>query len=331
MLESIEFALLRDYSNYPPQVVADILRIREQIMASGLPPKVTDRNLLIGTWNIKSFSRVYRSWDENPHSPKRNWRAMSYLVEVIRRLDVVAIQEVRRNLSAIRLLVDWLGPDWGMIVTDVNAGSPGNLERLGFVFDRRRVKPSGLAGEIVLPPTQEGNPIQQFARAPYAVGFTAGEEHFVLVTTHIKYGRDLQGRRKEISAFANYISSEMKNRIQSAYIAEKNLIILGDFNIEKRGDDPLFQAFISTGLLVPHQLDHLRTTFGSEPKYYDQIAWFKDELDLPYNDQAGVIDYAGAVFPELTLREMSYRVSDHLPLWVEFRLDRSNEKMTHNP
>lgn len=35
-------------------------------------------------------------------------------------------------------------------------------------------------------------------------------------------------------------------------------------------------------------------------------------LDLNYNDRAGVIDFTGAVYQGLTLRQMSYRVSDHL-------------------
>ena len=34
-----------------------------------------------------------------------------------------------------------------------------------------------------------------------------------------------------------------------------------------------------------------------------------------------------AIYQELTLRQMSYRVSDHFPLWVEFLIDRSSEDM----
>ena len=67
----------------------------------------------------------------------------------------------------------------------------------------------------------------------------------------------------------------------------------------------------------------LKTTCGTEPKYYDHIAWFMGNMDLNFNDRAGVIDFADAVYPELTTRQMSYRVSDHFPLWVEFITDRS--------
>ncbi len=103
--------------------------------------------------------------------------------------------------------------------------------------------------------------------------------------------------------------------------------MLGDFNIDERGSNPLFQAFVSSGLVVPAGLLNLQTTYGTKPKYYDQIAWFMGDLDLLVTQRAGVIDIAGAVFQELTLSQMSYRVSDHFPVWVEFQIDRSTEVM----
>ena len=159
-----------DYGDYPRPVVEDIARLRRRIEASGLPCKLMDYNLLIGTWNIRSFGRVYEGWEENPGSPKRNLRAMACIAEIVRRLDVVAIQEVKRHTSGIRMLLnDFLGPDWGLIVSDVTVGCEGNAERLAFIYDKRRVQPSGLAGEVVLPPTGAGDPARQFARTPYIV------------------------------------------------------------------------------------------------------------------------------------------------------------------
>jgi len=315
-----------DCSEYPRIVVEDVARLRRRIQASGLPGKLTDGNLLIGTWNIRAFGEVYPRWEENPGSPKRNLRALAYLVEIVRRFDVIAIQEVKRDLSGVRRLLEWLGQDWAMIVTDVTLGEEGNAERLTFVFDRRRVQPSGLAGEIVLAPEPQGQPARQFSRTPYAVGFRAGSERFVLVTAHIRYGKPVE-RGPEIAALARHVAREMLDRIRSASTEEENLIVLGDFNIDKRRDDPNFQAFVSTGLWVPPQLENLRTATGSTPKFYDQIAWFRPEFGLRYTEHAGVIDFAGAIYPELNLQEMTYRVSDHLPLWVEFSLDRSAERM----
>ena len=120
-----------DYADYPRPVVEDIARLRRRIKDSKLPGKLTDCNLLIGTWNIRAFGNIYKKWEENPQSPKRNLRAMAYIAEIIRRLDVVAIQEVKRDTTGIRMLVnEFLGPDWGLIISDVTVGSEGNAERL---------------------------------------------------------------------------------------------------------------------------------------------------------------------------------------------------------
>ena len=315
------------YTDYPPDTAADIARLRQRIEASGLPPKRTDYNLLVGTWNIRAFSEVHRQWTENSGSPKRNLRALAVIAEVIRRFDVMAIQEVKRDTSGLRLLVEqFLGHHWAVIISDVSGGSGGNTERLGFVYDTRRVQPSGLAGEIVLPPIEDGAPTEQFVRTPYIVGFQAAQERFALLTAHIKYGNMPEARLPELRRLANYIATEIRDRLTEES-EERNLMVLGDFNIDKRGDNPLFQAFVSTGLIVPMALRDLKTTFGTEPKYYDQIAWFMGAFDLMSEDRAGVIDFTEAVFPEITPWQMSYRVSDHFPLWVEFIIDRSTEQL----
>ena len=51
------------------------------------------------------------------------------------------------------------------------------------------------------------------------------------------------------------------------------------------------------------------------------------ELELGYAGRAGSIDFSGAVFQELSLQQLSYRVSDHFPLWVEFIVDHSVETL----
>jgi hypothetical protein len=316
-----------NYTDYTRSVVEDIVRLRRRIQKSGIPEKLTDNNLLVGTWNIRSFGQVFNGWDENPASPKRNLRALACIAEIVRCYDIIAIQEVKSDTSGVRMLMnDFLGPDWGLILSDISAGDKGNNERLSFIYDKRRVQPSGLAGEIVLPPTPDGNPLQQFDRTPYIVGFRSAAERFALLTAHIRYGNVPADRLPEIRSLAGFIASEIRQRARSGG-EENNLIVLGDFNIDTRGDNPLFQAFVSTGLMVPPQLLNLKTTYNTTPKYYDQLAWFMGDLTLNASGQAGVIDFAGAAFKELSLLQMTYRLSDHFPLWVEFITDRSREQM----
>lgn len=317
------------YSDYPENVVEDIVRLRRRLSASGLPPKSTDRNLLIGSWNIRTFGGLYPEFTENPASPKRNLRGLAAIAEIVRRFDVLAVQEIKRETDAVRaLLDDFLGSEWDLLLTDVSAGASGNSERLGFLFDRRRVRPSGLAGEIVLPETDKGQPADQFDRTPYIAGFEAAGERFSLVTAHIKFGHIPEDRLPEIRDLARFVAKELRNRARINDKEIGSVIVLGDFNIDARGDNPLFQAFVSEGLVVPRALQNLRTAIGTEPKFYDQIAWFMGEdMRLQFGGAAGTVDFAGAVFQELTLQEMSFRVSDHFPLWAEFETDRSREEL----
>lgn len=129
-----------------------------------------------------------------------------------------------------------------------------------------------MAEEIVLPPTADGNPSEQFDHTPYIVGFQAGGERFSLLTAHIRYGESSGDRLPEINRLAKYIAKELRKHTKTSGSEESNLIVMGDFNIDKRGDNPLFQAFCSTGLNVLSQLAGLKTTYRREPKYYEQIA-----------------------------------------------------------
>ena len=94
------------YADYPRAAVEDIARLRRRLDGAEIPPRRTDHNLIIGTWNLRNFGRVHPSWSENPGSPKRNYRALACIAEIVRRFDVVAIQEVKRDTSGIRMLVD---------------------------------------------------------------------------------------------------------------------------------------------------------------------------------------------------------------------------------
>jgi endonuclease/exonuclease/phosphatase family metal-dependent hydrolase len=106
-----------------------------------------------------------------------------------------------------------------------------------------------------------------------------------------------------------------------------NLICLGDFNIDRK-DDPQYQAFVSTGLTPAPAHEKLpRTIFSKAGRpdldsFFDQIAWFQTIRNKPYLTlgyrKGGNFDFRGQVMTTLTMQQLSYRLSDHFPLWVEF-------------
>ena len=307
----------------PAEAREDLGRLRAALDES-IPPRELDRNLLIGTWNIRAFGGLTEKWkagDED--SPKRDLHALHCIAEIVSRFDVVAIQEIKADLKALRHMLEVLGPDWGLILTDVTLGSRGNDERMAYVFDTRRVKPSGLAGELVIPEEwmlDQGALDRQFARTPYGVSFIAAGRTFILVTLHVVYGDKPEDRLAELRTIATWLAG-WAGEISSW---GHNLICLGDFNIDRR-DDPSYQAFVSTGLRPPEELNEVpRSIFaGAAGKFYDQIAWFTGELGTPalslrYTGRAGGFNFSGVVLRGLSTLELSWRVSDHMPLWAEF-------------
>lgn len=264
----------------PPQNAQNDLDSLSAALDAEIPVKVND-NLLVATWNIRSFASLTRKWTASASdSPKRDLRGLRAIIEILSRFDVIAIQELKGDLRALRDTMRFLGDDWGFLMTDVTLGDEGNDERLAYLFDRTRVHPSGLAAELVVPPDRldsldEGALREQFARTPYAVSFRRGTETFILVTLHIIFGEIAANRIPELKEIADIFRDWARRSNRWHH----NLLCLGDFNIDRQGD-ALFDAFTSTGLEVPNVLLNLPRTIFDDPgesnddSFFDQIAWF---------------------------------------------------------
>ena len=294
-----------------------------------IPPKKLEKNLLIATWNLRAFGDLTRKEaSKGSDSPKRDYQSVLCIAEIIKRFDVVAVQEIKSNIKALRDTLKVLGSDWSLILTDVNRGDVGNGERMGYLFDTRRVNLSGLACELVVPQewmkiTSDEALTEQFVRSPYAVSFRSGNQTFILVTLHILYGTASKDRIKELKGIAKWMADWAKD----VNVYHQNLIALGDFNIDERGD-LLNQTFISEGLSIPNELQNTTVTRSifDETKYYDQIAWFKNAQNIPNLSlnyvTGGHYNFVGKALANrnLTKQSLSFMISDHYPLWVEFGL-----------
>ncbi|WP_289021637.1 endonuclease/exonuclease/phosphatase family protein [uncultured Salegentibacter sp.] len=314
----------------PPSSVLENLQLLEADLDSKIPFKKLDKNLLIATWNIRSFGSLTRKWSsEEDDSPKRDLHSILCIAAIIKRFDVIAIQEVRANIRALRDTLKILGNHWSLILTDVTKGDKGNGERMAYLFDTRRVNLSGLACELVVPQEWKDKDISenalqtQFARTPYAVSFKSCNHTFILITLHILYGKKSQERIPELRAIAKWLSDWAGD--VNAY--HQNLITLGDFNIDERGD-LLNKTFLKEGLYVPEQLQAKSATRSifDETKYYDQIAWFKNSKSVPNLSMtfsnAGSYNFLQVAMEnrKLEKRTISYMMSDHYPLWAEFKM-----------
>ena len=321
----------------PPADVRDQVDAYKDALGDVVPAKRSD-NLLIGTWNVRAFNRLTSEWrSQAGDSPVRDLSNVLCIAETLRRFDVVAVQEVGSTAEGLLAALAALGSDWAFLVTDVTLGDAGNHERLAFVFDRERLRPSGLACELVVAPEDFGVSTdvlgRQFARTPYGVSFARDPNVFTLVTLHVVYGNAPGDRVGELQKIAEWLADWATTGDEFG----ENLIALGDFNIDRQVDDggnvdELYKAFTDTGLKPPDNLNHVPRTITDDPDpnapadrrhYYDQIAWFTGQpggppaLSLGY-ENSGMFDFTQDLVPAATEQELSFRMSDHFPLWVEF-------------
>jgi endonuclease/exonuclease/phosphatase family metal-dependent hydrolase len=325
-----------------------LLLLRETLKQE-IPERTQKETLLLATWNIREF--------DSPKFDKRMDEAIYYLAEIIDHFDLVAIQEVYKNLTGLERLMEILGSKWEYIFTDTTEGRQGNAERIAFLYDSRKVTFGGLAGEIVLP-TVDGKPVTQLARTPFICGFKSGWTKFMLATVHILWGGEEANpvaRVNEIRQVAQFLKARTLDETSWA----RNLILLGDFNIFAPDNDT-FKELLNAEFIIPEQLQKLPSN-ALKNRHYDQIAFRTREGSLERTGNAGVFDFFRIVYRDDN--ETSYvsnmpiykdqkscyeydddgkersplgktryyrewrthQMSDHFPMWVELKIDYSDE------
>ena len=98
------------------------------------------------------------------------------------------------------------------------------------------------------------------------------------MTLHVLFGQET-ARAAELREIAAWLAGWAKHEREW----NQNLIALGDFNIDRRGD-PLYDAFTSTGLRPAPALNDVPRTIFDDPeeaKFYDQVAWFVEKGSGP--------------------------------------------------
>ena len=267
---------------------------RLRAMRASLAPLHARRSptsLLLATWNIRDF-------DSNKfgYGPRLT-ESFYYLAEIAGCFDLIALQEVNRDLAALERLMRILGRQWDYIVTDATEGAGGNGERMAFLFRSDKIWFRKIAGEVVLPDGQlvvspkavkppkdkeattsvdTEDARQQFARTPFLVAFQSGWFRFSLCTVHIYYGRDSGAKLKRriaeierlVQFFANRQDREAKDAASGAQA--ENYILLGDFNVVSP-EHQTMTALQSHGFTVPDAISGRKVRADGD-HFYDQIA-----------------------------------------------------------
>jgi endonuclease/exonuclease/phosphatase family metal-dependent hydrolase len=306
-----------------PEISRGLKALRERIKKAKIEPSILDKTLNIATWNIREFGRMRRR-------KRRTQAAIHYIAEILNQFDLIAIVELRDDLTDLRRVMEILGPYWRMVFSDFNTDPAGNRERIAYLYDKRVATFTGLAAEADPPRrknrvTKVYEPTIVWWRSPFMASFRAGSFDFILLTVHIRWGESKTDRIPPLKELAKWVAKRRKEK----YVTDKDIIVMGDFNIPKENDE-LYRAITSHGLEIP---DALRgTDHGSNlarNKRYDQILYYPQPGSTS-GVLGGVLDfYCGSwepLFPKKEYPQMyggkkkdepTYQLSDHLPLWVQ--------------
>ncbi|MCB0473357.1 MAG: endonuclease, partial [Flavobacteriaceae bacterium] len=100
------------------------------------------KTVKIATWNLREFGK-------NNYGG-RSFEEIYYIAEIISAFDLIALQEIRGDLTEFNSLKKILGPQWDFLATDVTDGRAGNDERMVFLFNRDVIQFRNIAGELTL-------------------------------------------------------------------------------------------------------------------------------------------------------------------------------------
>lgn len=302
------------------------LRCRLGREVNRVPSSILDETMHLATWNIREFGK----------RPRKS-KSLHYIAEVIGRFDLVALTEVRRNLSDLKRVMEILPPFWGFIVSDYGSDRAANGERIAYLFDKRVVRFTGLAAEADPPRTRrDGKYVSKYEwwRSPYIATFRSGNFEFMIVTVHIRWANEGKKGEEERMEPLKGLAQWVKKRSKDHFGSPRDILVVGDMNIPSR-DSKLFRMLKRHQLLLPKALTelthHQATTNLSRNATYDQILHHATD-PLRFTDSAGILDFYmqdhkplypelnAPLLPELNSKlkgEFTYQMSDHLPLWIE--------------
>ena len=286
----------------------DVLKNRIQL--ANIPDTILDKKIKIATWNIRQLAG------------NRLHESLHYIAEILSNFEIIAITELTENTDDLEEIMVILGPYWKVIYSDVNMDDKGNGERIGYLYDGRIIEFTSLAAEAdpIRIEHEDGKwiPLLTWWRSPYLVSFKAGKFDFVMLAAHIRWG-DVDSRRDALAKLADWILERRKSK----HVKDKDMIVLGDFNIPKI-DDSLYDAITKNGLVTHENILGDKGTNLKRDKRYDQI--FYHEENTHRMGSAGSIDfyaddyralYPESKYPDMTKCKFTYQISDHLPLWIQ--------------
>lgn len=306
----------------PAEMVATLENLQQGLDAT-IPPKRVGENLLIASWNLRAFAGVTEKWESGPEdTPKRDLRSLLFIAEILSRFDVIVLQEVHRNSSAMEQLIAAMNQyqdRWGYMYSEMGHARRTD-EQAAIVFDIRRIRPAGFQGPVSASTLDLEEYIfkDSLYVTPFAHSFDMRGISFTLL-------RLLFNSRMPNVQGVPDILKKLRKWASEENAAGRSLFAVGDFADR---EDQVTELIRDSRLMPPAELENIINIVADGTElhkvpFYDQFAWFSDAknnpvISLQYTKKAGGFDFTKYMFPNLPIRQMTWRISDHVPLWAEF-------------
>ncbi|PIB31311.1 endonuclease [Maribacter sp. 4U21] len=246
--------------------------------------------ITIVSWNIQDFGKTKSNHE------------LEQIAEVVRDVDIVAIQEVVSGYGgaqAVAKLSDLLnrkGAKWDYVISDPTNGTKYASERYAFVWKTEHIKIKN-RGRLL----KELDAL--IDREPFFLDFYIADKKLILINFHSRpYNKNPEA---EIIALTQYMNNNITGFV----------ILAGDFNVDDA--NPIFDPLKKQG--YSSAVTNQKTTLKRACDGFDYRNHAIDNIfysNTIAKTENGVIDFVR----ECENLEMARKISDHLPVYLGFKL-----------
>ena len=89
------------------EIAQGLLALRKRIAAAKIPPSKLDETIHVAVWNVREFGKS-----------RRTEAAVHSIAEILGQFDLVALVELRDDLTDLGRVMKFLGSSWDAVYSD---------------------------------------------------------------------------------------------------------------------------------------------------------------------------------------------------------------------
>ena len=268
------------------------------------PPDSAESKIRIAAFNIQIFGKTKREKEE----------VMDVLKKIAQEFDIMLVQEIRDAKEETipyyhQKINEAVGYEKYAFKRSERLGRSSSKEAYAYFYNTDKV-------EFIENSDYVYNDVNDvFEREPYISSFRSGNFDFTLVGIHVKP----DDADSEIGHLADVVDSILAENPN-----EKDIIVMGDFiadgsYFDEDNDTNPFKAS-RFHWVVTNEMDTMTKTDWT----YDRMVMMESTLDYEYIDNSAEVFYFDKKYG-IDDETFVWTVSDHYPVYADFRTDLSDD------